>query len=62
MQIIEIQWNLKNALLRLVFADLVTYIHVKLLWDISLITVHHVASSRPDIVLFYEQERKIIFF
>ena len=34
----------------------------KLLWDFSVVTDNHVASNRPDIVLFYKREGRIIFF
>ena len=34
----------------------------KLLWDFGLITDNHVASNRPDIMLFHKQEGRIIFF
>ena len=34
----------------------------KLLWDFGLITDNHVASNRPDVVLFHKQESRIIFF
>ena len=34
----------------------------KLLWDFGMVTDNHVTSNRPDIVLFYKQERRIIIF
>ena len=36
--------------------------NAKLLWDFGVVTDHHVESNRPDVVLFYKQEKRIIFF
>jgi len=36
--------------------------NAKILWDFGLVTDNPISSNRPDIVLFYKQEQRIIFF